>query len=223
MIRMFKNILKKVTLKLDQFMYKNKDFVIVSNNCWGAEIYKSLGVKYNTPFVGLYIYGPDFIKLLEKFDYYIKQELSFVERSKWVNSPVTYPIGIVDDIEIHFLHYNDSNEAIDKWNRRLERMSRTTDLNKYYFKIDDRDLSDQNIILKFHELPFKNKISFGIKCLNLKNHIQIKENENNQTVPDGVKLYKYCFRYVDVLKWVDSGIITNNLYSRIKSVANMGS
>ncbi len=214
MIEKINGILEILTLKLDRFIYKNKDFVVISNNCWGAEIYKRLGLEYNTPFVGLYIYGPDYVKLLENFDSYMKMELLFVEKSKWLESTVSYPIGTLKDVEVHFLHYKDSDEAMEKWCRRLDRMNKTTDLNKYYFKIDDRDLADKNTLLKFHSLPFKNKISFGIKELNIKNHIQIKENENNLTVPDGVTLYRASFRYVDVLKWVDSGVIKNNLGSR---------
>lgn len=215
-----KSSLKAIAIKLDRLKYKNKDFVIISNNCWGAEIYKRLGLKYNTPFVGLFIHGPDYIKLLDNFEYYLKSELSFIEKSKWLDSSVSYPIGILKDIEIHFMHYKDKNEAIDKWRRRLDRMNKK-DINNYYFKIDDRDLSNENIILKFHQLPYKNKISFSIKELKIKNHIKIKENENNQTVPDGVQLYQHSFKYLDVLKWVDTGKITNNLYCKIKSFTDI--
>lgn len=92
-----KKIIKKfivgTTQKIDKFLYQNRDFVIVSNNCWGAEIYKRLELEYNTPFVGLMIYGPDYIKLLENFDYYIDRELSFISVSKWLEGACPYPIG----------------------------------------------------------------------------------------------------------------------------------
>ncbi len=221
MIRKIKKNLIKLTQSLDRRLYKNKEFVIISNNCWGAEIYKTLGVPYNTPFVGLFIFGPDYLRLLENIDYYLDLKLNFKQESKWLEGSIQYPIGVLDDIEIHFMHYKDESEAKSKWDRRLARMNKVTDKNKYFFKICDRDLTDANIISKFHNLSLKNKISFGITESNDKNHIQIKENENNQNVPDGVKLYRYSFKYIDVLEWVNSGRITNNIYSKIKSVANI--
>ena len=216
MIRKIKTKLKKVSRSLDRKLYRNKEFVIISNNCWGAEFYITLGVPYNTPFVGLFIFGPDYIRLLENIDHYLDLKLNSKQGSKWVEGSIKYPIGVLDDIEIHFMHYKDESEAKSKWDRRLARMNAITDKNKYFFKICDRDLTDANIIRKFHNLSFKNKISFGITRSNDKNHIQIKENENNQSVPDGVKLYRYSYKYIDVLEWVNSGRITNNIYSKIK-------
>ena len=221
MIGIIKSYLKKTSQYLDQRLYKNKDFIIISNNCWGAEFYKRLKLSYNTPFVGLFIFGPDYLRLLENFDHYLGLELNFKQESKWIKGPIKYPIGILDDIEIHFMHYKDESEARSKWVRRLARMNEVTDKNKYFFKICDRDLTDVNIIAKFHDLSFKNKISFGINELNIQNHIKINENENNQSVPDGIKLYKHSYKYIDVLEWVNSGSITKNIYSKIKSVANI--
>ncbi len=216
-----KRALTKATTRIDRAIYKNKDFVIISNNCWGAEIYKRLGAEYNTPFVGLFIYAPDYLKLLQNLDFYLDSKLSFQERSKWVNEPVSYPIGVLEDIEIHFMHYENSAEAESKWSRRLERMRTVTDLDKYYFKICDRDFSDKTVLNAFHELPFKNKISFGIDTFDQKNHIVVIENENNQTVPDGVKLYRHGYKYVDILEWINSGEITKNFYGKIKSLVKI--
>ncbi|MEP5255640.1 MAG: DUF1919 domain-containing protein [Winogradskyella arenosi] len=221
MKRKLKKYLVSLTEKLDRHIYKNKDFVIISNNCWGGEIYNRLGLKYNTPFIGLFIYGPDYIKLLENFDDYMNYDLHFILESKWNKSNISYPIGLLNDIEVHFMHYKNENEALTKWNRRLTRMKNITNKDKYYLKICDRDLTDLYIINRFHKLPFKNKISFGIKNFNQKNHFQLIENENNLSVPDGVSLYRHSNKYIDVLKWVNSGAIEKNFYSKIKSTANI--
>ena len=218
MKKILNTVITKFYLFLDRLLYRSRDFVVISNNCWGAEIYKSLGLEYNTPFVGLFIYGPDYIKLLQNFDLYMNSKLTFADKSKWLDSAVSYPVGTLQDVEIHFLHYKNAEEALSKWNRRTNRMLKTTDKDKYYYKICDRDSGNKNDnLVKFHELPFKNKISFGINGLNNISHIQVRENENNQTVPDGVKLYRYSYKYVDVLNWINSGTIKTNLYSKIKS------
>ncbi len=217
MLKLIKKVFVTTTKKIDKKLYRNKDFVVISNNCWGAEIYNRLGLEYNTPFVGLFIYGPDYIKLLENFDYYIDKKLLFVSKSKWTDSEISYPIGILDDIEIHFIHYKNRYEANTKWNRRLHRMKQIKDKNKYYIKICDRDLTDKKILIKFHQLNFKNKVSFGIFQINEKNHFKINENENNQFAPDGIELFRYSFKYIDVFKWINSGKVTKNMYSKMKS------
>ncbi len=217
MKKRFIQYLSKIVRVIDRIIYKKKEFVIISNNCWGAEIYQRLGVHYNTPFVGLFIFGPDYIKLLENFDHYLNFELTFTRESKWIDYSVKYPIGLLDDIEIHFMHYRDNNQAKSNWNRRLERMNKFKDRNEYFYKICDRDLINSDIILKFHDLPFKNKISFGINQLPPKNHFQITENDNNKTVPDGLQLYKCSFKYIDLLEWVTTGRITKNIYGKLKS------
>lgn len=33
-----------------------------------------------------------------------------------------YPIGRIKDVDIHFLHYENEEEAYEKWNKRKERM-----------------------------------------------------------------------------------------------------
>jgi uncharacterized protein (DUF1919 family) len=49
---------------------KNTDFVIIANNCFGGQVYKSFGLPYNTPFVGMFLYGPCYLKLLQNFKRY---------------------------------------------------------------------------------------------------------------------------------------------------------
>lgn len=186
-------------------MNNNRQFVIVSNNCWGAEIYKTLGSQYNTPFVGLFIYGPDYLKLLKKLDFYLSLKLSFTKKSKWINPTPEYPIGQLNDIEIHFVHYEDENHARLKWELRLSRMQKVKSKDDFYFKICDRDQASFDIIKKFHKLPFKNKISFGISEIENECHIRIKENEANKTVPHGLALYTICHNYVNIFKWIATG------------------
>lgn len=154
----------------------NPNFTIISNNCWGHEVYNYLRLPYDTPFVGLYLYAPCYIKLLENFHSTIASELRFKEVSKYgkrVDESYQYPIGVLgDDIEIQFLHYKSKEEAYDKWNRRLERMH--LEENQLFFKFDDRDRCTQDLLLKFHQLPYKNKISFSkAKLLHYENNFEL--------------------------------------------------
>ena len=82
----------------------DKPFVLVSNNCWGGEVYQWYQRPYNSPFIGLFIYGPCYNKLLKRFDHYMDQPLEFIRKSKYPepHRDWEYPIARLDDIEIHF-------------------------------------------------------------------------------------------------------------------------
>lgn len=108
--------------KKDIARLQNKDFVLISRNCWGGQVYQWLNIPYNTPFVGLFLFGPCYMKLLRDFERYMAIDLKFIEQSKYAEVEEIYPIGILDDVEIHFQHYNGIEEARDKWNRRKKRM-----------------------------------------------------------------------------------------------------
>jgi len=209
--------LKKVCIKIDQRSFGDKEFVVVANNCWGAEIYKRLDREYNTPFVGLFLYGADYLKLVENFNAYMASPLTFTEQSKWLGEPQIYPIGQLRDIEIHFLHYKDRQEALSKWIRRLGRMNKITDKNKYFFKLCDNALTTDEMMVRFHQLPFKNKISFSVRPLPIKNHIYVPDEQHIGYVPNGVRLYIVSYRYIDLLQWVKTGKFATNTYSRFKA------
>lgn len=218
------NILKRYTRKYDQKKYPNRNFVIISNNCWGIDIYKTFEVSYNTPFVGVLTFGPDFVRLLERFDHYMSQELIFIKESKKEGGPFNYPIAMLDDIEIHFYHYENEEEAITKWTRRLARMREIKNKDNYFFKVCDRDDATKEDLIRFHQLPFKNKISFGAEAIDSPHHIKIKQSEiyqNRLTVPNGFALYKYGFRYFDILEWINSGKVVKNWYSKLKSFLSL--
>ncbi|MEN8187745.1 MAG: DUF1919 domain-containing protein [Bacteroidota bacterium] len=184
----------------------DKNFVLISNNCWGGEVYQWYKRPYNSPFIGLFLYGPCYIKLLSNFDHYMNQKIEFVKESKYPDRAPTYPIGKLDDIEVHFTHYESEEVARSKWERRTKRMLEEKNKENYYFKICDRERVDNEIIYKFHDLPFQNKISYSLKSdlsLEEKNHIKINEIDKKRgSVPNGKKLYKLTFLYYDLHKWL---------------------
>ena len=45
----------------------NDNFTIISNNCFAGFVYQKFDIQYNTPFIGLFILGPDYIYLLKSF------------------------------------------------------------------------------------------------------------------------------------------------------------
>lgn len=154
----------KYTYRCRRQMINNDEFTIISNNCWGGIVYQSYGIRYNTPTVGLFIMADDYIKLLTNLQKYIDCKLRFIDpnTSKWyqilkdTSQYGRYPIGILEDIEIHFLHYKDKNEAIEKWNNRCKRIN----WNRLLVKFNDQNGCTSEHIEKFKELNYINKICF---------------------------------------------------------------
>lgn len=203
-----KYIPKKVTDPLERLLlsftnYKarkelvNHDFSIVSNNCWGGQVYKNLGKPYNTPFVGLFLHAPCYLKLLENLEYYLSAPLKFTKKSIYMDS-FDYPVGILHDIEIHFLHYDDEAEALDKWSRRLGRFN----WNNIHVKFSDRDLATVEHAERFDQLSYPKKVFFSSKQIpHIKSLVWFNEYENSPSVDNEMKVYK---KYFDAVDWLNS-------------------
>ena len=193
--------------KKDIALLKDKEFVLISDNCWGGSVYQWLKRPYNSPFISIGFYGDDYIKLLSNFDYYMNLPLEFVKESRYNYRELTYPLAKLDDIELHFTHYKTEEEAKTKWVRRTKRMFETTDRDKYIFKMCDAWYASKENFKEFHALPLKNKISFGIESyddLKLDNHYQVleKDKKEKNRVANGVKLFKVTFIYVHLYQWM---------------------
>lgn len=199
----------KLARKLHRIGLKNRNFTIVSNNCWGGYVYQEFGLRYNTPFIGLFIYAEDYIKLLKNFRYYMNQELKFIDisKSKYIRDVKSrkdrrddYPVGILEDIELHFLHYNSEIEAKNKWNRRKKRINYSNIL----FKFSDNDLCCRQYVEEFSKLKYKNKICFVAQNYELNSVIQLKEFAEKECVEGEWSVSR---RYIDNKKLLNEMVI----------------
>ena len=209
--------LKTYYQKKDIKKLVNRNFVLISRNCWGGQVYQWLNLPYNTPFVGLFLFGPCYMKLLKDFDNYMKMELEFIKTSKYIDAYNNHPIGVLDDIEIHFQHYENEQEAKEKWNRRKKRMLKCTKEN-YFFSICDRRGITNDDILAFHKMDFKNKLSFSFtKIKDVANTQHIKFNQDfskkKGAPPNGKKRFKLTFLYLDLVYYLNT---TNVMRTRFK-------
>lgn len=181
-IRRIKTVLFEKELK----SCKNDKFCIISNNCLGALPYQLLKLKYNTPTVGLFFYPSCFIKFISNLDHYLGRTLHFKQesfyqegnRNRLINN--SYPLGKLDDIEIHFLHYKNEDDAMSKWQRRVARV----DMDNLFFLMTESALCREEHLLKFDSLEHKKKKCFTAKNYNLNSTIQIMAYSNLDRVGD---------------------------------------
>ena len=178
----------------------NRDFTIISNNEWGEKVYRDLGMKYTSPFIGMHIYAPDYLRLLENFEFYMGQRLKFTLHSKYGWREKNYPIGLLgEDVEIHFHQYKYRQEALEKWNERVERIN----WDNLFFKLGDQYRCTAECIERFDELPLKNKVCFTAKPYgHLKSVVYFSEQKVAGDLENEQGDYQ---KYFDLAKWLNSG------------------
>lgn len=126
---------------------------VISSNCNGAFILHDLGLRFNSPFVNLYLEPSDFIKYLQRMAHYNSTTLTFIQTDK------PYPVGKLDDVIIHFMHYHSEQEALEKWTERVARINS----DNLFVMMTDRDGCTYQNLQDFDALPFTNKVVFTCK------------------------------------------------------------
>ncbi len=171
--------MKEMFIKLRRYVYhklidfikfvkrlriKNKEFTIISNNCWGGMVYSKYGIPYATPTVGIYFMGDEYVKFCGNLKHYMEQKLEFfpfVESRFYPFFPdekfKNVPAAKLGDIEVYFMHYKTEEEAESKWERRKERMH----WDRIIYKFSERLCYTKEDAENFMALPVKNKICFS--------------------------------------------------------------
>ncbi|MGX3065835.1 DUF1919 domain-containing protein [Ursidibacter arcticus] len=198
--------IKRITDKLNSYIRKivnyrnqkrplNRNFTVISSNCTGAFILHDLNLRFNSPFVNLFLTPTDFIRYLKNIEYYQQQSLTFIETEK------RYPVAKLSNLTIHFMHYSSADEAKNKWQQRTQRMN----LAQLFIIMTERDGCTYQDLVEFDNLPFKHKIVFTHKPYpELQSAFYIKGFEQQTQVGD---LFEYTGlngkRYYDQFDYVE--------------------
>jgi uncharacterized protein (DUF1919 family) len=188
----YRNKKKKLYREKDDL--KDKNITLISSNCIAGCIYSDLGKEFISPTINCFFYGECFIKFCENLEYYLGQELEEVKYSKYKGN-VPYPVGSLDGIEIHFLHYISFELAKKKWKERVNKI----DKHNIRFIIADRDGFTEDIARRFSMLPGNNNLIFTPKKLNLKGTVYCYKEKKE--VSDDFTLFRKYEKYIDVVDW----------------------
>jgi uncharacterized protein (DUF1919 family) len=198
----------------------NRDFTIISNDCWGGMAYEELGMRYDTPFVGLFLVLEDYMRLLRRLQFYCESKIEFAAQSRHgqINSwretiRKQYPIGVLGgEVEVHFLHYASPDEAEAKWTRRAQRIHWDNLLVKTCWHDDELM---QQWLHEFDEMSFERKLAVvprnirGPRCsVPLRNY-----------TTDGTAQYWSSHREFDVAQWLNRGVIRRVTWARTLDAA----
>ncbi|MCF8463891.1 MAG: DUF1919 domain-containing protein [Flavobacteriales bacterium] len=190
----------------------NRSFSIIANNCWGAEVCKHYNLPFNTPIIGLFFYPDCYLKFVENLEKNLTTEIGFIQQSKYHHAPVAYPVGLVNGVEIHFLHYKSEQEAFDKWTRRSKRVSFKD--GEVLFKFDDRDGATPAHIHRYFELGLPNAICFTKQAYPEHNmNVQVAMPASAPSVMDGFALFKESIKYFDLDEWINGkGVVAKPIH-----------
>lgn len=181
-----------------------ENFTIISNNCRGGHLYRWYSIGYDSPTIGMYLFSEDYIKLIYNLKHYLNIEPKFVtyKESKYRGilekrggSNIKCPIGILDDIEIVFLHYRSPEEARDKWTRRKARIH----WHNIFFKMSEQNECTLEHLCAFDRLPTEKKFVFTHKDYGLESQIIFKDFENDNYVLNDTT---YFNRYINLTRWL---------------------
>ncbi len=190
-------------IKRNRKRLKNHSFSIIASNCIGAFITHDLQQEFRSPFVNLFLFPKDFIKFCKNIEHYLSKELTFTTLDEY-----NYPIGVLDDIKIHFMHYKSEQDAKLSWEKRSKRIN----FDNLFFIFTDRDGCTYEDLKAFDSLPYKNKVVFtNKKYKEFKSAYYIKGFEKEESIGQlhlfttkylGKKGYDH-FNYV---KWLNKGM-----------------
>lgn len=175
----------------------NRNFTIVSDDCWGGMIYKSFGLPYLTPFMWVGITPLEYLKLLSNLKEYLKCTPIQIYKPEY-----NFPIGMIGDICIYFIHSTSFEDGINKWCRRVERIN----WDNIFVKMA---IFDESQAIEFDKLPFKNKVGFTPMEYNLESCICMNEWQNplvaSRYFSFGAYVQLGYMQYFDVVKWLNTG------------------
>ena len=114
--------------RMDEYAaLRTRGITFLSDNCWGGLMYHTLGMEMTSPFINMFVWTDDFIRLINDLPYYLSQPL--VPEKLRERRGAAYPVVLLGDVRLHFNHVTTPDELTafaEKWYRRRDRMDMDT-------------------------------------------------------------------------------------------------
>lgn len=156
-----------------------EEISFISQNCIGGVLYHDLGLQFLSPTINAFIPEPGFVKLVLNLRHYMEQELIV----RWGEE---YPIGMLDDVEIHFMHYHTCKEAKEAWDKRKARIN----WDKIFVIGTDRDGFDEAAYEQWKQIPYP-KILFTVHPEFTKDAVYYPEYTGDGQIGDLISTRKF--------------------------------
>lgn len=188
----------------------NSKVSIIANNCWGGAAYHTLGMRFLSPFINMFLHDVDYLRLLGNLRYYLKQKLQFVRMDYTPILARDYPVCRLDDVELHFNHYISMKEAERKWEERIERLN----WNNLFIMMFTEDCCSAEI---FDHLSYDKKVCFVPFASSFQSafYLQVASHKETQKVPFWEIVNKTasgCFHDYDLIELLNNGNVNHDRY-----------
>ena len=137
-------------LEKQKKQFQNTSLSVFSSNCVGCVMLHDLGLRFNSPLVNLYMSAKDYIKFLQDPQGYCDME--FQEKETDLN----YPVAMLGDLTLHFVHYESYAEAVEAFKKRAKRIN----YDNLFVIFSERDGCTYEDLKVFDSLPYENKVVF---------------------------------------------------------------
>ncbi|MDU0370356.1 DUF1919 domain-containing protein [Hymenobacter endophyticus] len=169
----------------------------------GAEVYKYVGMPFNTPFIGLFLMGPCYLELLRNPQHYLSQELVFQQTSRYdeinrIREKNPYPLATLGGkVEVDFLHYHSEQEAREKWQRRVARIN----WNNLLVKFDgSKDGATPELVREFAQMPYKRLLLLKESVPGTDQAVLVRHYTTN-----GAHMFYNSLAEYDLVNWLNTG------------------
>ena len=171
---------------------KNKDATIISNNCIAGVMYHDLKLQFRSPTINLFFpKAEEFVRYAQNLKYYNSLEL--VE----VSGDYSYPVGRIDDIEIHFMHYSSFAEAERCWKARRKRIN----YNNLMVLMTDQGGASE-VIEQFGQIPYP-KVYLTNKHLQYDWSVYIPGFDEQKSLGNTIEYSQLGKRYYEYFDYVN--------------------
>ena len=182
---------------------------ILYNNCLGGVVLHELGLRFDTPTINLFFHSMDFFTFAEHLEHYLSADLTPCLHP--LHQPeIEYPVmtlpgnETLPDLELHFLHYRSTEEAVSAWERRKARLDRNDLSLVWTFSFGTYTEADY---ARFEAIPIARKVAFVNRPVDTEKYphlFYIKGFEKERSLGQIIN-YSGLFgkRYYDSFPWID--------------------
>lgn len=180
----YEDVIDIKVMKLPSFSFekylciKKNTPTIFSPICWGGVTYHSLGLRFESPFINMFLLEEDYMHFLGDPKSYIVHEIRY-KKTGWSEiMKKEYPVADCDGIEMHFNHFNSFEEAKSSWDKRKKRINWDNILAMMF--TDKPDVAE-----KFLEMKYSKRILFTSFKIDNKDVVYLDLNNYR----DGIDLW----------------------------------
>lgn len=202
-----KNWRNRVGGALNRTGLEEREFTVLSNDCWGQALYEGYGLPLQTPLIGSGMYADCFIRFLGDIEGYLRSPLRFVRETRHLalgrvrNQRWPWPIAVLrDDVEVHFLHHSSEDACRRAWDAGCEKLQFKRIAVKFSV---DKDGATQEHVERFAAMPFERKLLIsrnhhpGIACA----------LQTPDYLANGAVMFRRSIKHFDCTHWLNTGEI----------------